>query len=180
MDFIAYFEDFCEENELKIDLSSHMPEGYESAYGTFDVVKNTLFINRRLFENFAKYEALFYLFHEMCHALQYNKPYLFDEKIRKSLDYVIMYNGTCFKLVDNCWKACKIDGDEAYFTEIYLNLPYEKAANAFAYEKVKSIFGESKELDNLYNFWKPKKEVAFQEFESIFESIDNIVDNMTE
>ena len=37
--------DFCYENHLSTHFSTDMPEGYETANGTFDITKNTLFFN---------------------------------------------------------------------------------------------------------------------------------------
>lgn len=77
-----------------------MPAGYETAFGTYDIEKNTLFINDQFIGNVSEPEYLFYLYHELRHAEQYLQPDKFDEKIRKSLQYVILYNGTCFRFSD--------------------------------------------------------------------------------
>lgn len=77
------------------------------------------------------------MYHELRHAMQYLKPERFDETIQESRFYVVLYNGTCFKLVDHDWKECVLDGEEEYFTAAYLSLPYEMDANTFAYERVK-------------------------------------------
>ena len=36
---------FKKENNVEFNVSFFMPQGYENAYGTFDIEKNTLFIN---------------------------------------------------------------------------------------------------------------------------------------
>ncbi len=67
-----------------------MPAGYETAYGTYDVTINTLFLNTAILGNAPKYEVLFYLFHELRHAMQYLRPIMFDDKIKESINYVIL------------------------------------------------------------------------------------------
>jgi len=68
--------------------------GYKTAYGTYDV---KLFVNVNLLENAPVYKVLFYLYHEMRHALQYAHPEQLDKEIRESLPYVLLYNGICFR-----------------------------------------------------------------------------------
>ncbi len=167
-----FVHEFCRENDIEVTLSSNMPAGYETAYGTYDVTLNTLFLNTAILQNAPKYEVLFYLFHELRHALQYQRPMLFDEKIRESVRYVILYNGTCYKLVDNKWKECALPGDESYFTRAYMNLPYEIDANTFAYEKAREICGDSAELKGLLDFWIPKDGFDYEEHQKLFRRID--------
>ncbi len=164
--------EFCRENGIEITLSYNMPAGYETAYGTYDVTINTLFLNTAILHNAPKYEVLFYLFHELRHAMQYLRPMMFDDKIKESINYVILYNGTCYKLVDNKWKECALPGDESYFTRAYMNLPYEIDANTFAYEKAREICGDSAELKELYDFWIPKDSFDYEEHKNLFRRID--------
>ena len=98
---------YCEGNSLTINLSFDMPKGYETANGTFDPTVNTLFINKEMLQSQPEYEQMFYLFHELRHALQYLHPESFDGLIARSRLYVIQYDGTCYKLVDGEWKECK-------------------------------------------------------------------------
>ena len=49
---------FCKENSLAVTLSCDMPAGYETAYGTYDVTINTLFLNPQLLQQF---DQQFYL-----------------------------------------------------------------------------------------------------------------------
>jgi len=105
-----------------------------------------MFVNVNLLENAPVYKVLFYLYHEMRHALQYAHPEQLDKEIRESLPYVLLYNGICFRLLDNAWVECKLDGDEDYFTQAYLSFPYELDANSFAHSMVKATLSESKEL----------------------------------
>ena len=59
-DFKCYLDAFCEENDLAVSISYEMPAGYETAYGTYDVTINTIFINRALIQNSPAYEALYF------------------------------------------------------------------------------------------------------------------------
>ena len=164
---------FCRENGLSVKLSYDMPAGYENAFGTYDVTVNTLFLNIELLKNAPEYEVLFYLFHELRHAKQYLCPSLFDAQIQESRFYVVLYNGVCYKLVENKWKECSLKGSEEYFTRAYLSLPYELDANAFAYKKVKEICGNTAELQELYTFYLPQDKFDYDEHKQLFQRIDN-------
>ena len=174
-DFKTYFDQFCKENNLDILLSYHMPQGYETAYGSFDVTKNTLFINQQMLADSAEYQSLFYLFHELRHAMQYLYPEQFSEQIQKSCQYSILYNGICSKLVDNSWKSCVLSGEQEYFTNAYLNSLHEIDANTFAYNMVKSVLGHSQQLETLYNWWMPKENFEYSEFVKLYNMIDENV-----
>lgn len=91
-------ESICAERGLSVVLSWDMPQGYETANGTFDPVAKTLFLNPAVLQSAAEYEAMFYLVHELRHAEQYQHPERFDAMIRVSLPYVVLYDGTCFRL----------------------------------------------------------------------------------
>ena len=164
--------EFCTDNHLSVQVSYEMPAGYETAFGTYDVTVNTLFFNLEMLKNAPGYEVLFYLYHELRHAVQYLHPEMFDEQIQQSRVYVVLYNGTCYKLVDNDWHECALDGDEGYFTNAYLSLPYEVDANAFAYENIKALHGDSPQLLELYNEWKPEKRWTYEELKDLFCRID--------
>ncbi len=164
--------EFCRENGIEVTLSYDMPAGYETAYGTYDVTINTLFLNTAILQNAPGHEVVFYLFHELRHAMQYLCPMKFDDKIKESILYVILYNGTCFKLVNNEWKECALSGNESYFISAYVSLPYEIDANTFAYEKVKEICGDSEELKKLFEFWTPKDTFDYEEYRKLFCRID--------
>jgi len=62
-------------------VSDDVFSGYKTAYGTYDVTINKLFVNVNLLENAPVYKVLFYLYHEMRHALQYAHP---NSSIKKS------------------------------------------------------------------------------------------------
>ena len=163
---------FCVDNDISITLSYDMPVGYETAYGTYDVTINTLFLNVQLLHDAPEHEVLFYLFHELRHAMQYLRPESFDPQIQESRFYVVLYNGVCYKLVGNAWHEVVLDGAEDYFTRAYMSLPYELDANSFAYEKVKEICSETPQLQELYSFWIPKEKLDYEGLRKLFLSID--------
>ena len=58
VDYEKHFRMYCEENSLPINLSFDMPEGYETANGTFDPTVNTLFINKDMLQSQPEYEQV--------------------------------------------------------------------------------------------------------------------------
>lgn len=164
--------EFCADHHLSVQLSYEMPAGYETAFGTYDVTVNTLFFNREMLKDALEYEVLFYLYHELRHAAQYLHPDMFVAQIQDSRFYVVLYNGTCYKLVENDWQECALEGDESYYTNAYLSLPYEVDANTFAYEQVKAICGDLPELRELYNAWIPEERWTYEKLKALFCQID--------
>ena len=167
--------DFCRENHITVTLSLDMPAGYETAYGTYDVTVNTLFLNTTLLKNAPKHEMLFYLYHELRHALQYLKPQCFDAAIRDSRFYVVLYNGICYRLTENTWQQCTLQGTDDFFLRVYLSLPYELDANAFAYEKTKAHCGDLPALQELYGYYLPEEKCSQAELSAVFDQIDNAI-----
>ena len=168
--------DFCAEKDLKISLSFQMPPGYETANGTFDPVKKTLFLNEEVLRGVPEYETAFYLFHELRHAEQYQHPERFDETIRRSLPYVVLYDGTCYRLDRGGWQECCLSGEED-FADIYLGLPYEVDANEYAYARVRSLCGDSEELGKLRDFWRPKRRRPEEVYQRLFQRIDEAIES---
>ena len=165
-------DEFFKENGLETRLSFNMPIGYETAFGTYDVTINTLFFNNDMLSEAPEFETLFFLFHELRHALQYNFPEKFDREIQESLPYVILYDGTCFKLSDNLWQQCTIDGTDDYLETVYKSLPYEIDANRFAYEKTKGLCGDIAELKEIADLFLPRNPMHPAELKEIFKQID--------
>ena len=131
--------EFCAENQLSVQLSFEMPAGYETAFGTYDVTVNTLFFNLEMLKDAPEYEVLFYLYHELRHTAQYLHPEMFGAQIRESRVYVILYNGICYKLASDDWQECALEGDESYFTNAYLSLPYLRVPKGFKPIAIKTI-----------------------------------------
>ena len=175
IDIEIIVKNYSRENGISVKLSYDMPIGYETAYGTYDVTINTLFLNVGLLYNAPRYEVLFYLFHELRHAMQYLCPSLFSEQIQRSRFYVVLYNGVCYKLINNEWRECILEGSEEYFTRVYMSLPYEIDANTFAYEKTKEICGDTAELQELYSYWIPKDRFDYEEHKKVFCLIDDVL-----
>ena len=98
-DYESCFRNYLKDHPLDLVLSFNMPAGYETANGTFDVESKTVFINAEQLKEAPDHEKAFYLFHELRHASQYLCPELFSDAITRSLQYVIMYDGTCYKVI---------------------------------------------------------------------------------
>lgn len=171
-DYQNHFDAYCSNEGLDLHLSFDMPVGYENANGTFNVTTKTIYINEAELRSSPDYEKLFFLFHELRHASQYLAPDKFDDSIRKSLQYIIMFDGTCYKLTDGDYHSCKLDGDEDYFVNLYLGQPYEVDANTFAYEQTQNILGSSVELKELYEYWIPQQAIPNEVYDSVFALID--------
>lgn len=171
-DYERYFNQYRDDHKLDLTLSFNMPAGYETADGTFDVESKTVFINGDYLKEAPDYEKAFYLFHELRHSSQYLCPGLFSSMINRSIHYIVMYDGTCYKIVNGKYHECKLEGGEDYFTNIYLGQPYEVDANKYAYEQVKKICGDSDDLRKLYEFWIPSQPVPDNVYDSIYAIID--------
>jgi len=169
-------ESICAERGLSVVLSWDMPPGYETANGTFDPVAKTLFLNPAVLQSAPEYEAMFYLVHELRHAEQYQHPERFDETIRRSLSYVVLYDGTCYRLDRGGWQECCLSGEED-FADIYLGLPYEVDANEFAAQRVKAFCGDSPALRQLRDCWRPKRIWSNEDYRRLFREIDESIEN---
>ena len=174
-DYKTHFEQYCKDSNLDLTLSYDMPEGYETAFGNFDVTLKTVFINAKYLNEDPDYIKAFYLFHELRHAAQYLLPEQFNSEIIKSLQYVINYDGLCYKLIDGEYRECRLDGSEEYFTKLYLGQPYEVDANTFAYEQVKQLYGDSDDLRATYESWIPDSPVPNEMYEEVFIKIDEAI-----
>lgn len=160
----------CRQYGLSLSLSTAMPEGYETACGTYVPETKTLHLNTALLAGAPVPDALFALYHELRHAEQYQHPERFNEVIRQSLAYVILYNGQCFKQTAQGWHSCKLPGDEAWFTLAYLSLPYELDANEYACSRLEQ---EGLNADLLRRLWLPADPLPADEFPRLFRQIDD-------
>ena len=173
----ALVESICAARGLSVALSWDMPQGYETANGTFDPVVKTLFLNSAVLQSAPEHEAMFYLVHELRHAEQYQHPERFDAMLRESLPYVVLYDGTCFRLRGEKWQECRLDGGEARFRDAYLGLPYEVDANEFASRQVKALCGDLPALRQLRDRWRPKLIWSNEEYRQLFREIDEKIEN---
>lgn len=175
----ALVQAFGEENGVAVRLSLEMPCGYGTANATFDPVVRTLFLNSTVLQSAPEYEAMFYLTHELRHAEQYQHPERFDALIRESLPYVVLYDGTCFRLRGEKWQECRLDGGEARFRDAYLGLPYEVDANEFAARQVKALYGDSPALRQLRDCWRPRRIWSNADYRRLFREIDETIETST-
>ena len=60
-DYHRLFDKYCMDEQLEIKLSFDMPAGYETANGTFDAAKRTVFVNAELLSDTPDYEKAFFL-----------------------------------------------------------------------------------------------------------------------
>ncbi len=178
-EYKKYFEAYCKEHDLELRLSFEMPVGYETANGTFDISSRTVFINAEKLNKEPEYSKLFYLFHELRHASQYLEPERFNETIKRSIQYIIMFDGTCYKLEGNRYLKCRLEGGEEYFNNLYLNQPHEVDANRFAYEQARKICGDSVGLKKLVDFWMPRQMISNDIYDKVFSLIDEKTKTMS-
>ena len=172
VDYQAIFDEYCRENGLALHMCFEMPEGFEGADGMFDPDSRTVYINTDFPEGTPDFVRAFFLFHELRHAAQYLCPARFSELIRRSLGYVIQYDGTCYKLVNGEYIECKLEGGEEAFTDLYMGQPHEMDANRFAYEQVKKLYGDSEKLREMYEERKPKEAIAEEKYVEVYGMID--------
>lgn len=148
------------------------PSDTKPPTGTLTPRARAVFINAKHLKNESDSTKAFFLFHELRHALQYLCPDQFSSTIQRSIQYIILYDGTCYKLTNERYLKCQLDGGEEYFTDLYLSLPHEVDANTFAYKSVKKLYGDSEELKKLFNFWMPRHTISDKTYDTIFLSID--------
>ena len=174
-DYKHFFDNYCKERSLDLHLSFEMPSGYETANGTFNPVSKTVFINADRLRSKPDCAGAFFLFHELRHASQYLCPEQFSPEIRRSLQYIIGYDGTCYQQIGNQYHSCKLDASKYDFTNLYLGQPHEVDANTFAYEQTKKLYGDSEELKALFEFWMPRQPVPVGTYDTIFSQIDKSI-----
>jgi len=175
-DYKSHFDQYCKDHDLDLTLSYQMPAGYETAYGTFDAASGTVFIHAAYLKDAPDHEKAFYLFHELRHASQYLSPERFSSAVSRSIQYVIQYDGTCYKVINGKYHACRLEGGEARFTDLYLGQPHEADANSYAYRRAKDLFGDSEDLRKLYAFWMPNQPVSEEAYPAIYAEIDASID----
>ena len=172
-DYQRHFDACCRNHRLPLRLSFAMPPGYESANGMYDDAKKTVFVNAERLKSRPDAEQAFYLFHELRHALQYCRPEDFGALISRSLQYVIRYDGVCYKQADGQYLQCRLSGSSEYLMDLYLGQPHEADANDFAYAQVKRLYGDSPELRRLRSFWPPRHPLSNSAYEAVYAEIDS-------
>lgn len=159
---LAAWQSWC---QVTAELRFQMPAGYEAAYGLFRPEENILYLN--LARETGPVEQLFYLLHEFRHGVQYGHPEWFPDFLVKSMGYIIQYDGTCYRVDHGQLLEAKLDGERAYFTQLYLCQPYERDANEFAFRSLKAA-GEAQGvvlegLDELFAMWNPRFQLFSEE-----------------
>lgn len=175
IDFERLIASHCAAHGLTVSLSRQMPSGYETAFGTYVPETATLHLNAALLQCSPCPEALFYLYHELRHAEQYQHPERFSDLIVKSLPYVILYNGTCFRQVPGGWQHCQFHGENNYFTQAYLSLPYELDANEYACQQIEADASCASAAEKLRHLWIPRQALSPEELTRLFQRIDNAI-----
>ncbi len=176
IDIAKIINEYCFENKITVGLSLEMPSGYETANGMYDDETKMIYMNPNI--ELPEYEQAFYLYHELRHALQYNQSEGFSDELIMSLGYVIMFDGTCYKNIDGRYFECRIEGEEDYLSDLYKGQLYEADANHYAYETVKKAYGDIPELKELYDFFRPARDVSFDEYKTIYQLIDEKIQLM--
>lgn len=148
-----------------------MPKGYEDAWGLTQDDTKTVYMNLSVAIKNSVYDFLYYFLHEVRHSIQYSFPSLFSPLVRKSLEYVIQYDGTILYKVNNEWKQHKIIGTEDYLKEFYMSSPCEVDANEFALKTVTLLFPNIS-FDRIKEMWFPQyKYFDKAEFSDMFSAI---------
>lgn len=157
--------------KINIKISYKMPNLLKEGFGSFDVCENTLFLNGELINKKNRVRMLFTMFHELRHAQQYLFPERFSKEIQNSINYVVQYDGNCYKLENKKWKSCKLE--DLDFLNVYLGLPYELDANRYAFEKTLKIISKNEiaKLKEIYSKSKPLKNDF--DYKEIFKTIDD-------
>lgn len=174
----ALFEYAGDVFRLKSRLFFTMPKGFEQANGLSDPSTGDIHINESLWASCGPIEPLFFFLHEIRHSIQSSHPELFPKEYEINSHYVIQFDGTGYKVDGDEIEEVKMDGEQGYFTELYLASPCEQDANAFAYRCLKAA-GAGSAADALYEMWSPeyryfRAEDALGEFMKAVERIDRL------
>lgn len=163
---------YLDKFKLDIKVEYNMPNGYENAFGTFDIEKNTLYLNAEKLKDAPLYKVLFFFFHELHHACEYKYGN------SKYLNYVVLYDGTCFKLKNRKWVSGKLDLKGVDFLEVYKSFPYEIEANKFAFNETKLFLNstsDKEELEKLFKKMLPNDKLSLGKIDEILDKIDEIL-----
>ena len=152
---LAQMKELC---GVETELAYEMPAGYELAYGLYDPVRGISYLNLDL-PGLSATEQLYYLLHEFRHAIQNGRQDLFPPELTEGLRYIIQYDGTAYRQEDGRLLETKLEGEQDYFTQLYLCQHYERDANEFAYRCLSTMSETQKValdgLDDLYAMWSP-------------------------
>jgi hypothetical protein len=152
------------ERALSCALSFQMPLGYEDAHASYDPDSRTIHLNQTLLAG-SRVTCAYHFLHELRHAWQYQRMADFPAEVVRSLDYVVLYDGLCYKRMGKEWRSCRLEGGEAYFTDIYLSQPHELDAGNWAFRIVKDMVEghQLAELKDIHRLWCPSYRIISEE-----------------
>jgi hypothetical protein len=152
------------ERALSCALSFQMPLGYEDAHASYDPDSRTIHLNQTLLAG-SRMACAYHFLHELRHAWQYQRMADFPAEVVRSLDYVVLYDGLCYKRMGKEWRSCRLEGGEAYFTDIYLSQPHELDAGNWAFRIVKDMVEghQLAELKDIHRLWCPSYRIISEE-----------------
>ena len=105
-DYIKHFHLYCRDTGLDIRLSFEMPQGYETANGTFDIKTKTVFIN----------------------AEYLNEARIMRKLFSSSTNCVTLHS--IFALIDSTMQSIAVFNTSSCTTELAINGSGENTLNA--------------------------------------------------
>ena len=164
--------------DMGTELFFTMPEGFEAAQGLTDPDTGNIRVNAALFDDGAPFLPLFIFLHELRHAIQKERTELFSEEIAMNCSHIIQFDGTGYLVDGDTVITVKLDGEQAFYTELYLGSPAEMDANRFAYDLLRPVC-DDEGLHEHYRIWSPSytlipKEHMLDEFMKACEQIDRL------
>ena len=162
------------------ELYFTMPEGFEAAHGLTDPDTGNIRVNEALFDDGAPFLPLFIFLHELRHAIQKARVELFSKEIAVNCSHMIQFDGTGYYVDGETVITVKLDGEQAFYTELYLGSPAEMDANGFAYRLLRPIC-DDEALSEHYRIWSPSytiipKENMLDEFMKAAKRIDRLAE----
>ena len=165
---------------MSTELFFTMPEGFEAAHGLTDPDTGNIRVNEALFDDGAPFLPLFIFLHELRHTVQKARTELFSKEIAVNCSHMIQFDGTGYLVNGETVTTVKLDGEQAFYTELYLGSPAEMDANGFAYRLLRPIC-DDEALSEHYRIWSPSytlipKENMLDEFMKAAEKIDRLAE----
>lgn len=166
---------------MQAELDFNPLPGFEGAHASYAPHARRVYISEALLLG-PPHECAWYLLHELRHAWQYQHPERLPALVRLSLNYVIQYDGVCWKRTDRGWQQASLPGDEASWLDLYTNQPHEVDANDAAYALLYGLVSASERepLEQLRRFWIgrngtiPKEQMA-SALQAAYRHIDSTV-----
>lgn len=168
---------------IEAELCFRMPVGFEMANGLYDPIKKISYLNLEM-PGVGPVEQLLILLHEFRHAMQNSRQDLFSRDLVKGLRYVIQFDGTCYRQHEGKMQQVKLEGEQAYYTELYLAQPYERDANEFARDCLLAACNSDafcEQIQDFFSMWSPpfvrfSEEEAAEYLQCTYDKIDAALD----